>query len=100
MIAASRESTINKALLAGCNDKTRQYFVNMKGSLDEEEIWEEQFYTERRGLKGTSVWNNIVVERGDAHSQVLEYVGSTLSHHILHSPSLPKDILIPQIING
>ncbi|KAK8823336.1 hypothetical protein WA577_002257 [Blastocystis sp. JDR] len=79
VIAASRESTINKALLAGCNDKTRQYFVNMK----------EQFYTERRGLKGTSVWNNIV----------LEYVGSTLSHHILHSPSLPKDILIPQIIN-
>ena len=37
VIAASRESTINKALLAGCNDKTRQYFVNMKGSLDEEE---------------------------------------------------------------
>ncbi|KAK8813475.1 hypothetical protein WA556_000053 [Blastocystis sp. ATCC 50177/Nand II] len=79
VIAASRESTINKALLAGCNDKTRQYFVNMK----------EQFYTERRGLKGTSVWNNIV----------LEYVGSTLSHHILHNLSLPKDILIPQIIN-
>ena len=47
-----------------------------------------------------SVWNNIVVERGDAHSQVLQYVGSTLSHHILHNLSLPKDILIPQIING